>query len=875
MDQTRARVVRAKLVRPAPPASMLVRQRLVDRLVPLLQPRNGSQLGLVTAPAGFGKTTLLSKVAIRGSEAGVPVAWCSLDHSDANSFRFWSSVLSALSLPDGGLAEALAPVPAPHRAGSPDFVTRVVQALEVRPVVLILENLHEITDPGVLGDLDFLLTHLPDGVAVLLSSRSDPPLPALQTAKVSGTLTQLRAADLAFTADETDSWCQDLAPELVRMVWERTEGWPAMVRLMHLAVRSGEEPLEDPATDVGLADYLFHEALRRQPDDLQRAVMLMAVPDTITVDLATELTGRADAGELLRRVMQSSGLISSSWHAATNSPVYRMHPMLRAYLHGELQRRDRDATRLAHQTTARWCLATGFDLDAVRHATASGDTTFQESVVSTAGPGLVNAGEAGMLLGALDLPGRRRGEESVWTSLIRAAALLDTGRLHEAAAELQRVEPHRIEHDGADIELALLRQATEAHLLRRRGSFLDVTQTRPPLGSEDPDLRLILAAQRGSALVWQGDIDASEAELKQGIEIARGLGRTAALIDCLAFLGGVHSSRSRFVPMRDAVQEAIDLGEAHGWADTPRVAYPHMLRAWAAYQDLDNDLARAHLSRAVALVEPTADPTVLISISALDTALSYDELPTEAGDSRAEDASNMHEVMVTLPGHELAPTLVTYAALTDARMALQTQRLNRVPELVALLRTRFGPCGEADLIQAMYKEATGKRADARALLADVTKRPESLIGPLAEAEVLVFASVLAHTDGDAFNATALARRGLDVTQRLHGFRPLVDAGDVFHTVLREGIGRWGVHDQLVSRVLERGAHPPSVSTIALTARELEVLRELPSLNTVDDIAGVLFVSVNTVKTHLRSLYRKLEVASRRDAVAAARRLGLL
>ena len=876
MKEIRARVIGAKLVVPALPTSVLVRQRLVDRLAQLLDDGSGSHFAVVTAPAGFGKTTLLAEFAIRAAEASRPVAWCSLDRGDSDSFRFWSAVMSALSLADENLATELAVIPAPRRSDSPDYLTSMLETLSDLPLVLVLENLHEITDVGVLADLDFLLAHLPSNVRVALTSRTDPPLAAVHAAKVSGTLTQLRAADLAFTADETRTWCRELSPDEGDVVWRRTEGWPAMVRLMEIALRSGNVDLDAAAWDSGMVDYLFHETFRRQSERIQRALMLLSVPDPISIDLAAELTGLSDAGEILERTAQRSGLIVRSARSTTGVVVYRMHPMLRAYLHSDLQRRDRDAERHAQQQTARWCLAAGFELDAVRHATASGDAEFQESTVRVAGPGLVNNGEAAILLDTLNLPGRRRGEEPAWTNLIRAAALLDDGQLNAAATELQRVGPQPVTDDTDHSGLSQLRQATEAHLMRRRGSYLDVAKDSPALGPQNPDLRLMLAIQRGSALVWQGDIDASEAELLRGIDIARGLGRAAALIDCLGFLAGVHSSRSTFDPMRVAAQEALDLCDAHGWADTPRAAYPHHLRAWAAYQDLDNDLARAHISLAESLVEPTADPTALLSIAGLSTALSYDMPVTDGPDTRAEKASSLHDVVVSMmPGRQMAPTLVTYAAVRDAQMAVHMQRLNRIPELVRLLRERFGACGEADLLQAVHKEAAGRRAEARALLTDLTRRPESLIGPLAEGEVLTLAAALAHADGDDYSATEYARRGLAVATRLHGYRPLLDGGEVFHGLLRDGIGRWGVHEALVGRVLERAAHPAAVTPFALTARELEVLLELPSLNTMEDIAQVLFVSINTVKTHLRSLYRKLEVTSRRGAVAEARRLGLI
>jgi LuxR family maltose regulon positive regulatory protein len=303
------------------------------------------------------------------------------------------------------------------------------------------------------------------------------------------------------------------------------------------------------------------------------------------------------------------------------------------------------------------------------------------------------------------------------------------------------------------------------------------------------------------------------------------------------------------------------------------MAYPHVLRAWAAFQALDDDVARAHVARAEELVEPTADPTIVLSVQGLRAGLDYQSPSIRAPGARADDASALHEVVASVPGREIPPSLVAYAAVADAWMSLELQRHSRVPEILDLLQSRLGAIGEIDLIRARTFHVTGRRAEARALLA--TLLPESFVVPLSEVETATLAAALAHADGDGFSAMEVARQALDVAERLHGFRPLVAADPLFHDLLRTGVGRWGLHEPLVAFVLERASTPTATPALALTARELEVLRELPNLNTVDEIAEVLFVSVNTVKTHLRSLYRKLQVGSRRAAVAEARRLGLL
>jgi LuxR family maltose regulon positive regulatory protein len=413
------------------------------------------------------------------------------------------------------------------------------------------------------------------------------------------------------------------------------------------------------------------------------------------------------------------------------------------------------------------------------------------------------------------------------------------------------------------------RDATEVHLNRRLGQPVDIELLTAPVVMEDVDLRILVAAQRGSALVWQGELELAERELAVGIDLARAQGRMAALIDCLSYRAAVHCARSDFAAMASTVDEALELTALLGWDSAGRTAYAHVLAGWGAHQGLDDEMAHAHVGRAAELVEPTADPTVRISIAAMRAMLAFD-VPT----SQTKAADDLHALWGRFSGLSAAPCLVAYAALADARMSILTRRPHRVPELLDLVSSRLGDCGELVVLDAMAREATGHRRQARALLGSLTADWATFVVPLTEVEALALGASLAAQDGDEFAAVGLARQSLILAEQLVGLRPLVDAGRHFHDLLRRDRGRWGAQEDLVAIVLDHAASP-SLPTAALTSRELEVLRELPNLSTVEDIAAALFVSVNTVKTHLRSIYRKMGVASRRAAVVEARRVGLL
>ena len=269
-------------------------------------------------------------------------------------------------------------------------------------MILVLENLHEIVDPKVLGDLDRFVGLLPESVRLVLTSRSDPPLTSLQQLQLRGELAQLRVAELAFTANELRLLTADLDEDSQLLIWERTEGWPALVQLMLLSVRTQSGvPLTPFEDDHVLAEYLFRELLRRQDPRVQDLMLVAGVPDMLPLDLAVQLTGMTDAGRVLDDLVAASGLVTRAPAPLDEQPWYRFHPLLRAYLRAELVRSDRQRGQEVHAGAARWFLDAGLPVEAVRHARAREDTLVLESVVAAAGFGLVNAGESILLLDAL------------------------------------------------------------------------------------------------------------------------------------------------------------------------------------------------------------------------------------------------------------------------------------------------------------------------------------------------------------------------------------------------------------------------------------------------------------------------------------------
>ncbi|MEO7753812.1 MAG: LuxR C-terminal-related transcriptional regulator [Terracoccus sp.] len=865
----------APSVRSLDPDRAPSRPRLTEVLDLVADPASTVNLATVCAPAGFGKTTALLAWVQARREAGDTAAWCDLDGLHATSRLFWGRLLGsiALAVPAAGDIGRLA---APRVAGDVDFLLSLADALADLRLVLVVENLHEVTEPGLLRDLDHLLALLPAGVTCVLTSRSDPPLQAVLAAKLAGTLAQLRAADLALTREELAVFAPDLTEQVMASVWEATEGWPAMVRLaVETARTSGTSRLDLVRDDPSLAQFLFHEAFELQTPATQDLLLRAAVPSRLPLELAVELTGRKDVGTVLDRVAQVSGLLRRSARSDTTT-VYRFHPILRAYLGGELARRDSGLAGSLHRRTARWLIDHGSGREAIDHVVAANDVRFTAVFAREMGPALINDGDSTLLLGALQSARGRLGTTMPWSRCLLAIALLDTGHVDEAAA-VSTGGPPGIggpTPPGSDPELRAARGALTALLDRRRGRPC----TRRELGaappSSDPDLRLLSALARGSALCWGGDLDAAEEELTTAVSLARGLGRPAALIDGLTFLGTVHASRSDFVAMGAPVTEALLLAEQDGWSASPRIALTHVLGGWLARQRLEDDRAAAHAARGRALAGASGNLSVIVPAEVLDAAIRFESSGSTV------DLARLHAVWGRVahargaPGPRANTRLMASAALADVRYSLRAHRREQVEETRRMILECLGPVGEHLVTTALVDDACGNLGRARRTIGRVTSGAVPVVVPLTLLEAHVIDASLAARGGDAFAAVESARRAIELADRLGALRPLVDGGEPMTTVLRAHRGRWGAQEELVDRVLEHGGTARPVAT-TLSRRELDILLELPNLRTVDEIAGSMFLSVNTVKTHLRSIYRKLGVSSRRDAVAVARRAGLL
>jgi LuxR family maltose regulon positive regulatory protein len=360
----------------------LGRPRLVERL------DNGMEreLILVCTPAGFGKTTLLAGWA---TGARWPVAWLSLDPEDNEPARFWRYVVAALDRARGGLAEHVLPLLTPPGVmSSQGTVTALVNRLQAAPdeVALVLDDYHLLQSRPIHEGMAFLLGHLPPQLHVVITSRSDPPLP-LARLRARGQLVELRAADLRFTPAESaallrEAWALDLAPEAEAALASRTEGWAAGLQLAALSLRERPDPdaFLDAFTGTHrfVLDYLSEEVLERQPDRVRTFLLETSILRRLTGPLCDAVTGRSDGQDMLEELERANLFLvpldeERRW--------YRFHHLFGDLLRAWLRRSE--GTRLPdlHRRAAAWCEQHGLTDEAIRHALESGDSAWAARLV--------------------------------------------------------------------------------------------------------------------------------------------------------------------------------------------------------------------------------------------------------------------------------------------------------------------------------------------------------------------------------------------------------------------------------------------------------------------------------------------------------------
>ena len=878
-------LLESKVTTPGVPDWALARPRITKQIA------HGTRwcpLTVVSGPLGAGKTMALAQWAV--TESG-PVAWVSVDEYDNRPGVFWSYVVAALRRSGVALPKALNAA-IRGRAAEHLFLLWLASALAAQdpPVTLVVDDFHLLTEPRVLGGLDFLLRNAGAGLRVAVASQAGPHLP-LHRYRLAGELAEIGADDLAFTVAEAGQLLARHGCELpagsVETLMRHTEGWAAGLRLAAISLAADPDPgrfvTDLVAEDGALTGYLVQEVLDAQPRDAREVLLKVSILEQVNAEIATELAGNQQAGRTLTALAHANAFVQP-----VGGGWYRFHTTFAKALSGKLRLEFPDLVPALHRRAAEWCERNGRLTDAVRHAAQAGDWPLAARMVID-----------GLAIGEIIEPrgGRSMAGEfaampagETWAGphpyLVSAAIALSARRSESAATALDAAEACIVrlpagQQDAARLAAALIRIASA----RRAGDFAAAAQAAghaealvskipSDMLAHRPGIRAQVLSARGLAELWSGRFDEAARVLDSGVAAATAAGREDEQAGCLAHLALAEALRGRLGRAAKLAGQAT--AACGGGGQQPRGHHPPPT-ALAA-------LAWVHLKRHELREERSA-------LKQLDTALamSPDRLVgafaclVAAWDSLAEGHADVAGQFVARARSGRSVPAWLEQRLDQAESQALAARGDVEAALAAAKRAGCDSSPEAAVTLARAWAAAGDGDNARAALAPVLAAREGVPGRVRLQACLVAAQVSYHDDDRARGRRSLGH-ALRLAEREQVRLPFAVERAWIGPVLRRDPELACVHQRLFAVAMPQARHqarpdaPDEAAIIKaepLTERELEVLRGIAGMLTTAEIARELYISINTVKSHIRHICHKLAASHRGEAVRRARQLQLI
>ncbi|HSJ15784.1 MAG TPA: LuxR C-terminal-related transcriptional regulator [Longimicrobiales bacterium] len=884
MTSIRNDAIGTRLIPPSLPLDLVSRPRLFARL-----DQSSARLLLISAPAGFGKTSLVVDwLAQRPS----PVAWLSIDRHDNDPARFFKHLAAAvatLQLPATSGAAAVIETLA-QRSGPVPELHEALAALGDDGVI-VLDDVHELDAPGVLRGLQLLLEPRPSGPRMVLLTRVDPPF-SLGRLRVSGNLVEIRERDLRFTRGECAALLASvvpggLDPALVAVLEERTEGWAAGLRMAAIALHDTTDPVAAVASFAGthriVVDYLLEEAVERQNAAVQRFLLETSILERFTAETCAAVTQDAAAAAHLAEVEAANLFLVP---LGADRRWYRYHHLFRELLEFRLRRLSPERPEELHARASAWFEGAGEVHSAIEHACRMEDRSRLLQLLDTHAMDIIARSELATLerwVAHLPAPLERPYPMLIvaigWLRVLveRAPDLQALLAAAESALAASALGYDRARHWRARVQLDVLR----GFAARFAGRFEEALEINRAVLAELPEeeafSRGLVIYNQARLHMLRGEMLPAAQLLAQSFEynlrsgntylVLTGLGQAAAVS---AQREGVHRAHEQL----DAAQ--VFAGQRHL---TGLPAFSAVLYHLAAVAFLADRLDEAQIAgeRAVELARsgnfPEGHANGLLTLARVAGAR-----------RRFDEARELLTELAALAQNRNIILADTTVALEQERLALRREahRAGPLVERRAATAPDEGWTTALETELLLYLEQALRSGDherAAGLGARLRTECEVRERGVALGVALVAEALLAESS----SRWELLDRALGFAAVRGYVRPLLELGEPLRPVLQAALTRplsaaARAHARLLLERLEphesAAAQPSGMLLEPLTAREEQVLQHLCSDLSNKAIARQMYVSAETVKTHLKHVYWKLGATNRREALARARELGL-
>ena len=885
-----------KLRPPRSRPSLVPRQRLREALA-----RNeGRRLTLVSAPAGFGKTTLLAEWLVELSAGGRAVAWLSLDSSDNDPARFLAYLVGALRSVGEGIGEKVlaslrSPEPPPVEAVAGALINELADVEQ--EITLVLDDYHLIGTEAIHETVSFLIEHMPENVHLVASSRTDPPLP-LARLRARDQMVELRAAELRFTPKEVTAFLNDamgltLSAGDAATLDGVTEGWVAALQLAALSMREREDVSGFVEAFSGsnrhVLDFLAEEVLGRQPEGVREFLLKTSVLEHMSAPLCDALTGSEDGQQMLERLEHDNLFVTA---LDDERGWYRYHHLFADFLRSRLNVENPELAGELHLRASGWYEDNGLIAEAIGHAFSAPDHDLAARLVERGIQGALRHGEFPTVLRWLEALPTEAKHRRPRLFPAHAVALTLTGKPDDVEPFLRKAErlaktnekdrPFLLGYSSAvrSWRARLRGDAPQAVELARRALSL--------LPTEDSAQRSFAAVSLGDALRTTGDLQAANEALAEAVEIGRTANHAYGTLTAMVWQARVQAAQARLREAEDSFRRALHFVTEQGIELLPAAGLAHLGMGALLYERNELEEAERELEEGTDQAERTREVSNLV--------WGYVTL------SRAKRARGDHEGALVVAR---AAERVARASGADLEIAIAMAWMARLrlargefAETAAIEQERAANAENAAdaarvvdrLTSVRLLHAWGQHREALGLLEELRKFAESseITGGLIE--ILALQALVLWARNEKQQALVTLAQALTLAEPEGYVRTFVDEGAAMADLLSATLearqrghldAAKHVPARYLAKLLAALAGEAAAPTVdgrllePLSERELEVLALIAAGEPNAEIAGRLFISISTVKTHVNNLHRKLGARSRTQAVARAREMDLL